>query len=45
MEKKKVVILAKIAEQFEKGKQYSEKEVNQTLKPIFEDYITIRRKR
>ena len=42
-EKKKVVILAKIAEQFEKGKQYSEKEVNQTLKPIFEDYITIRR--
>jgi Trp operon repressor len=42
-EKKKVVILSKIAEQFEKGKQYSEKEVNQILKPIFEDYMTIRR--
>ncbi|BDF34912.1 transcriptional regulator [Lachnospiraceae bacterium] len=42
-EKKKVVILTKIAEQFEKGKNYSEKEVNQILKPIFDDYMTIRR--
>lgn len=42
-EKKKVVILTKIAEQFDKGKQYSEKEVNQILKPIFEDYMAIRR--
>lgn len=42
-EKKKVVILTKIAEQFEKGKYYSEKEVNQILKPIFADYMTIRR--
>lgn len=42
-EKKKVVILTKIAEQFEKGKNYSEKEVNQILKPIFEDYMSIRR--
>lgn len=42
-EKKKVVILTKIAEQFENEKQYSENEVNQILKPIFEDYITIRR--
>lgn len=42
-EKKKVVILAKIAEQFEKGKCYREKEVNQMLQPIFEDYMTIRR--
>lgn len=42
-EKKKVVILTKIAEQFEKEKYYSEKEVNQILKPIFADYMTIRR--
>lgn len=42
-EKNKVVILAKIAEQFEKGKTYTEKEVNQILKPIFGDYMTLRR--
>lgn len=42
-EKKKVVILGKIAEQFEYGKQYHEKEVNQILKPIYEDYMTLRR--
>ena len=33
-EKKKVVILGKIAEQFEPGKKYSEQEVNEILKPI-----------
>lgn len=42
-EKKKVVILAKIAEQFELGKKYPEKEVNEMIKPIYEDYMTIRR--
>ena len=42
-EKNKVVILTKIAEQFEKGKTYSEKEINQILKPIYEDYMTLRR--
>lgn len=42
-EKKKVVILSKIAEQFEDGKQYSEKEVNQVLSGIHEDYVTLRR--
>lgn len=42
-EKNKVVILTKIAEQFEEGKIYSEKEINQILKPIFEDYMTLRR--
>ena len=42
-EKRKVVILAKIAEQFEQGRRYSEPEVNGVLKPIFEDYTTIRR--
>jgi len=42
-EKKKVVILAKIAEQFEPGRTYAEKEVNQIIKPIYEDYALIRR--
>ncbi|NLN49164.1 MAG: DUF2087 domain-containing protein [Clostridiales bacterium] len=42
-EKKKIVILRKIAEQFEKDRKYSEKEVNAILKAIYEDYATIRR--
>lgn len=42
-EKNKVVILAKIAEQFALGRNYTEKEVNQILKPVYDDYITIRR--
>lgn len=42
-EKKKIVILKKIAEQFERNKQYSEKEINITLKEIYEDFATIRR--
>lgn len=42
-EKKKIVILRKIAAQFEKGKRYSEKEINSILKEIYEDYATIRR--
>ncbi|MDF2537284.1 MAG: transcriptional regulator [Herbinix sp.] len=42
-EKKKIVTLRKIMEQFEKGKIYTEKEVNGTLKSIYEDYPTIRR--
>ena len=42
-EKKKIVILRKITEQFSKGKKYSEKDINSILKPIFEDYATIRR--
>ncbi len=42
-EKKKIVILQKIMEQFEKGKIYKEKEVNQILKDIYDDFPTIRR--
>ena len=42
-EKKKIVILRKVAEQFEDGRQYSEKEVNETLKAIWEDFATMRR--
>lgn len=42
-EKKKIVTLAKIVEEFERGKHYSEKEVNDVLKEIFVDYGTLRR--
>ncbi len=42
-EKKKVVVLAEIAGQFELGKHYTEREVNDILQPIYADYATIRR--
>lgn len=42
-EKKKIVTLRKITEQFEKGKIYPEKELNRILKDIYHDYATIRR--
>ena len=42
-EKKKIITLQKIIEQFEKGRIYPEKEVNQILKEIYDDYPTLRR--
>jgi hypothetical protein len=42
-EKKKIVILKKISEQFDKNKRYSEKELNSIIKEIFEDFAAIRR--
>lgn len=42
-EKKKIVILKKIVEQFEAGKRYEEIEVNRILKDIYDDYPTLRR--
>lgn len=42
-EKKKLAILIKIAEQFETGRIYSEKQVNAVLREIFDDYVTLRR--
>lgn len=42
-EKKKIVILRRIAEEFVKDRRYAEKEVNAILKAIYEDYATIRR--
>lgn len=42
--KKKQVVIKKIASQFEKGKTYTEMEVNGILKPIYpEDFSTLRR--
>jgi hypothetical protein len=42
-EKKKIVILRKIASKFSKGVKYTEKEVNAVLKQIYYDSSTIRR--
>jgi hypothetical protein len=42
-EKKKIVTLQKIMELFEKDKIYPEKQVNQILQDIHEDYPTLRR--
>lgn len=41
--KKKAVILKKIASQFTPGTKYTEKEINEILKPIYEDYVELRR--
>ena len=42
-EKNKIVILKIIAKQFEPRKKYTEKQVNEILKTIHGDYVTIRR--
>jgi hypothetical protein len=42
-EKKKIIVLKKIMEQFESGKRYEEKEINKVLKSNYDDYPTIRR--
>ena len=42
-EEKRLLILKTIVGQFEKGKKYTEKEVNSVLKEIYDDYVTIRR--
>lgn len=42
-EKKKIVILAEIAEQFEQDRQYTEQQVNEVLSGIYDDYATLRR--
>lgn len=42
-EKRKIAILRHIAKRFEVGVNYTEKEVNQILKAVYEDYVLIRR--
>lgn len=42
-EKKKVAILRAIAGCFRRNTRYTEKQVNEILKPIYGDYVTIRR--
>lgn len=42
-EKKKIVILKKITTLFEPGKEYTEKQVSETLKSVYDDFVTLRR--
>ncbi|RKN86434.1 DUF2087 domain-containing protein [Paenibacillus ginsengarvi] len=42
-EKRKLVILGEIANRFEADRTYTEKEVNETIKSVYHDYVTIRR--
>lgn len=42
-EKQKLVVLQEIAKRFQRDRTYSEKEVNQVLIPVYEDYVTVRR--
>lgn len=42
-EKKKIVILQHIIKDFETGKEYTEKEVNEIIKQTYADFVTIRR--
>lgn len=42
-EKKKYVLLTYIIKLFKKGVTYTEKEINDILKPVYEDYVIIRR--
>lgn len=42
-EKKKIIILEHIVTRFEQNQTYSESEVNEILKKIYHDYVSIRR--
>ncbi|KAB3524439.1 DUF2087 domain-containing protein [Alkaliphilus serpentinus] len=42
-EKRKIAILRHIAKRFQLGIKYTEKEVNEILKAVYEDYVLIRR--
>jgi len=42
-EKKKIVILRKIASKLDQNRHYTEKDLNEILKSIYHDYVTLRR--
>lgn len=42
-EKFKLVVLREIVKRFEDGRIYSEKQVNEILKEVYEDFVTLRR--
>lgn len=42
-EKRKIILLQYIVTKFEVGRKYNEKEINSILKPIYSDYVSIRR--
>jgi biotin operon repressor len=41
--KRKLYVLQEILKRFEPGRNYTEKEVNEIIKAVFEDYCTVRR--
>ena len=42
-EKRKIIVLQHILTRFDRNKKYSEKEINEVLKSIYQDFATIRR--
>ena len=42
-EKRKIIILRHLLQRFERGRQYTEQEVNEQLAAAFDDYATLRR--
>jgi len=42
-EKRKYILLGMICHYFDKDKKYNESEVNEILKEIYSDYVTLRR--
>lgn len=42
-EKRKIIILQEVIKKFEANQNYTEKEVNEILKQIFDDHVTVRR--
>lgn len=42
-EKRKIIVLRHLLKRFEKNQIYSEKEINEIIKPIYADFVTIRR--
>lgn len=42
-EKKRIILIQKLAENFVTEKQYTEKEINEIIFEMFDDYVTIRR--
>ena len=42
-EKRKIIILQQIMKRFKNNQHYTEKEINEILKPIYHDHVTLRR--
>ena len=42
-EKRKIIILKQITKRFEHNKKYTEKDVNEILKTVYNDFVTLRR--
>jgi hypothetical protein len=42
-DQRKLIVLEEIVARFERGRTYTEREVNELIKPIFDGYTTVRR--